>query len=679
MIDDGVACARAREDPDQTASPDAVYDVAYDGSEGLLVQYVTSPAALDAALAVLMAAPILALDCETTGLHPVHDTVRLLTLATQTQAYVIDLQALPQALETLALLFTDTERLLLGHHLQFDLAMLGQLGLEVDCRLFDTEVVARVCDGGERRAEGYFSLATLGERECRLAIAKDEQVSDWSGPLREEQVRYASLDALVLWPIHQALSAQLADLDLAHVAGIECDAIPLVAQLEGAGIGLDAERWLVLAETAEADLLAADAAITATVAPLLPRIQHILNALSAAWPSLPPAKVKGEGHQAERRRQAQRRRAVLEVLVNAATEPLPTIPPSTRRKEEPFNPGSDRQLMAALAAVDIFTAETNEDALTGRLDDHPLVGQILARRDARVRATTFGRAYLEQHRDPACGRIYAHYHQLGTASGRMSCSAVNVQQIPHAPAYRRCLVPDPGNVLICADHAQIELRIAAIIAGDETMLDAFRRGEDLHRLTAATISGTAPDQVSAQDRQKAKAVNFGVLFGMQAARLVRYARKEYGVKLSLEEAQAVRDAWFQTYTGIAAWHTRLAAIRGASETRTLAGRLRRGVLGLSELANTPVQGSASDGLKRGLGLLWRHRHEAPPARLVAAVHDELVFECAEADGQAVAAWLRHWMEQGMVEVTGGGLPIVVDVGVFRDWKVTPIAGGEVAR
>src|SRR5262249_44455522 len=151
----------------------------------------------------------------------------------------------------------------------------------------------------------------------------------------------------------------------------------------------------------------------------------------------------------------------------------------------------------------------------------------------------------------------------------------------------------PGRVLVKADYSQIELRIAAKITGDKRMLEAYSRNEDIHTLTARQMTGKA--EVSKDERQVAKPVNFGLIFGMGAASLCAKAKSEYGIALTLEQAEEYRRAFFRTYAGVQRWHRSFP--NGKIETRTLAGRRRLDVDRFTFKANTPVQGTGADGLK----------------------------------------------------------------------------------
>jgi DNA polymerase-1 len=216
-----------------------------------------------------------------------------------------------------------------------------------------------------------------------------------------------------------------------------------------------------------------------------------------------------------------------------------------------------------------------------------------------------------------------------------------------------------------ADYSQIELRIAAKVSGDEALLEAYAGGDDLHTRTARRVLGAR--QVTKKDRQVAKALNFGLLYGMGAKRFRDYAKSEYDLDLTLEDAEHCRAAFFQAYPGLARWHRRVGASGdGAVQTRTLAGRRRVGVTRFSEKLNTPVQGTGADGLKLALALLWERRDQCPGAFPVLAVHDEVVIECDADQAEAVSAWVRAAMIEAMAPLIAP-VPVEVEVKVGRTW------------
>lgn len=322
---------------------------------------------------------------------------------------------------------------------------------------------------------------------------------------------------------------------------------------------------------------------------------------------------------------------------------------------------SPKQVLEALRRAGLSLYDTREESLAAHRD-HPLVSALLAYREHKKRLSTYGGSWLE-YLHPTTGRIHPSWRQIGAASGRMACSSPNLQQVPREPAYRACFRAPEGRVLVKADYSQIELRLAAQIAGEKRMIEAFQRGEDLHALTAKLVTGK-PEPARA-DRQLAKALNFGLLYGLGAEGLRTYARSGYGVELSTQEAAKLRERFFQSYPGLRAWHR--SQPEGLSEVRTLTGR-RRLTDRHTEKLNTPVQGSGADGLKLALALLYERRHEQPGVPVL-AVHDEMVLEAPEEHAAEALEWLTGVMQDGMSQILTG-VPVLVEAGVYQDWGVT---------
>jgi DNA polymerase-1 len=258
----------------------------------------------------------------------------------------------------------------------------------------------------------------------------------------------------------------------------------------------------------------------------------------------------------------------------------------------------------------------------------------------------------------------------------MTCKAPNLQQTPHE--LRAYIKPKEGHVLIKADFSQIELRIAAAVAKDKRMLQAFRDGTDLHRLTASLILSKPLDQVSKEERQMAKALNFGLLYGMGAESLRAYALSNYGVSLSPEQAKEYRERFFRTYEGLERWHRETkrklkeAENRGGIVVETLAGRKRR-VESLTTALNTPIQGTGADGLKAAVAVYYKWLLERGlwgKVRIVLLVHDEIVVEAPEPLALEATLLLTEAMREGMGAIVKG-VPIEVEAGIYADWGQTP--------
>ena len=267
---------------------------------------------------------------------------------------------------------------------------------------------------------------------------------------------------------------------------------------------------------------------------------------------------------------------------------------------------------------------------------------------------------------PSTKRLEPTYHQIGTATGRITCSSPNLQSIPRIKELRECFVPSPGYKFIISDYSQIELRVAAEISKDPVMIKAFKEGKDLHRFTAANIAGKAYDAVTKEERQAAKAVNFGLIYAMGVEGLMKYAEASYGVQLTIEEASKFRVNFFNTYKGIKQWQDKISSDRIA-ESRTLNNRRRLWAEApkITQLYNSPVQGTGADIMKKALAILAQ-KMEGTLINMVGVVHDEIIIEAPENECKEAQEILVNSMKRGG-EVFLKKIPLEVEVRIADSW------------
>jgi DNA polymerase-1 len=283
------------------------------------------------------------------------------------------------------------------------------------------------------------------------------------------------------------------------------------------------------------------------------------------------------------------------------------------------------------------------------------------------------------------GRVFTSFLQV-VKTGRMSSSQPNLQNIP--PELRRYFVAPSGRKLLIADYKQIELVTAAVVAGEEKLLEAFRRGDDVHALTARAIleSDSNRDGHALTDeevkafRPKAKMISFGILYGITPQGLASRIGNAFGVSTSKEEAQGMIDRFLDTYPALKRWYLeeRRKANAGDDRTHTLSGRLRLldiehrfgGWRSQYQLRlNTPIQGSAGDGFKYAVALLWERRRDCPgDPKVVNLVHDEVVIEIDADKAEAAKGWWERCMLDGMADVLGSDAPVSVEISMSDDWS-----------
>lgn len=608
--------------------------------------FVDDEAGLSGALLALLAATEVGLDCETavadgarfdarkrtrttnTALDPRRGRLRLVQLATPDQTYVIDcFKVDPRPLAPL--LAAPDGPLLVIQNAGFDLQFLAEAGLPIPDghRIFDTLTAARLLEAttvteAHRRPRGHFGLAGLAARYLGEPLDKAEQSSDWSAALTGEQLAYAALDAAVLLRLRPVLAERLREAGLDRAFALERRFQRACLWMERNGAPFDADAWYAMADEA----LQRRDAIGLTLA----------EATGATDPKTDgPLLVWSVRHQAD----------ALEARGHA-----------TYKLDD-----RGRRQTALDSAVLQQLADGGE----------PLAQHMVAYREWDGRVTKYGRGYVKTYVNPGTGRIHPDWKPLGSEAGRMSCSEPNLQNVPHDTAYRACFRPTEGRLLIRADYAQIEVRIAAELSGDERLLAAFEAGEDIHTVTAATVLGKPVSDVTPADRQAAKCLNFGLIFGAGAENLRETARRVYKVELTEARSVELRRAFLRHYDGLRAWQARHLGEREPIDTRTVAGRRRLGIAKYTQQLNSPIQGTAADGFKAAAALLWETRERVPSAALILVVHDEILLEVDRADAAAAAAWLAECMERGMKAFVRR-VPIIVEPTAMLDWSGTPL-------
>ncbi len=317
---------------------------------------------------------------------------------------------------------------------------------------------------------------------------------------------------------------------------------------------------------------------------------------------------------------------------------------------------------------------TDESVLEQLAGHHELPAKVLAWRKLSKLKSTYIDA-LPPLVDPRTGRIHPRFHQLGAATGRLSASDPNVQNIPIRGAegarIREAFIPADGRILVSADYSQVELRILAHYSGDPSLVEAFVHGDDIHRRTAAEVAGIALSDVSDEQRARAKAVNFGIIYGSSAFGLAQQ------LGIAAGEAQATIDAYFARYRGVRRFiDDTTESAREAGCVRTLFGRRRylpdlgsrnRALRQAAErmAVNTVIQGTAADLIKKAMVSVDHAIQTASlAATMILQVHDELVFETAPDDRETLSALVRENME-GAAQLL---VPLVVDLGHGKSWR-----------
>ncbi len=503
-----------------------------------------------------------------------------------------------------------------GHGIKDIQRNLLERGLPAGGWRFDTALAAYLLDA----TAGSYDLARLTQKYCGFTpwtgeAEKNGQLSllDGEGDAHRERARRAAL-AAALACLEEPLSQKLRELDMETLYyEIELPLCPVLAEMERAGFLVD-----------RAALAAFGEGLTAGIDALQGRI----------W----------------------------------------------AQAGEEFNILSPKQLGHILfdklqlpAGKKTKTGwSTNADVLEKLRDKDPIVQDVLDYRMLTKLKSTYADGLLKEIGPD--GRIHTNFQMTVTATGRLSSTEPNLQNIPVrrelGGEIRKMFVAGPGQVLVDADYSQIELRLLAHISGDETMLEAFRRGEDIHTVTASQVFGVAPEDVTPVMRSRAKAVNFGIVYGISAFSLAQ----DIGVYQN--EAKAYMDAYLEKYHGVRQYmHDIVEQAKAQGYVETLwhrrralpelkAGNYSVRSFGERVALNMPIQGTAADIIKLAMVRVHRRlREEGLQSRLLLQVHDELIVECPEPEAERVRALVAQEMEQ----VASLSVPLVAEAHIGRTW------------
>jgi DNA polymerase-1 len=582
-------------------------------------------------LEALRSADVFAFDTETTSLDYMQAEIVGVSFAVEPgrAAYVPLAHTYPGApdqlnraevLQRLQPLLEDERRGKLGHHLKYDAHVLRNHGVELRGMRFDTMLESYLLNSTATRhdldsvAQLYLGVETIHYEDVAGKGARQLNFSDV--PV-ESAAEYSAEDSDVALRLHRTLWPRLEAVPvLARLyQQIEQPLVPVLLDMEHCGVLVDAQMLKRQSQELSRGLVD------------LEKRAHA---------------VAGQPFNLESPKQLQ------EVLFNKLGLPV-------KRKTPTGQPS------------------TAEDVLEELADEFELPRIIMDYRGlAKLRSTYTDK--LPQQINPRTGRVHTSYHQAVAATGRLSSTDPNLQNIPIRTAegrrIRQAFVAPPGHVLIAADYSQIELRIMAHLSGDAGLLDAFAHDRDIHQATAAEVFGApSPDQVTPDQRRAAKAINFGLIYGMSAFGLARQLGIERGA------AQQYVDLYFQRYPGVKRYMDETRAMaREQGFIETVFGRrlylpdIRSRNAQMRQYAersaiNAPMQGTAADIIKRAMIEVHRWLAGQAHARLMMQVHDELVLEVADDRVDSVLAGLRGHM----VAAADLRVPLKVEVGVGRNW------------
>src|SRR5438046_2436770 len=585
-------------------------------------QLITNGEDLRRATNELLNKQAIGLDTETTELDPYLGRLRLVQLASADNVYIVDLNAFrdddfskSEALEPLRQLLAAPRPIKIAHNAKFDAKFIKyNFGIDLG-GLFDTLLASQIVSAGE--IEERHGLKAIAARYLNEEVDKSERLSNWEFELSEAQLEYAARDAAVLIPLRDKLIEKIRSLDLIQCAQLEFECVMPVVDIELGGFFMNKERWrqqLGIVEKRRAELAN--------------ELQEMLGEGVAQASLFGPSRAN-------------------------------------------INLDSQQQVTEAMTRLGIPLPDSTRNwKLQPLAAQYPVVEKLLEYRTMQKALTSYGQNMIE-FINPKTGRLHADFRQIGAPTGRFACTNPNIQQVPHAAEYRRCFMGYPAaRRLVIADYSQIELRILAEFSGDEAFTNAFKSGADLHKVTAAQVFGVSADQVTKEQRDFAKRLNFGVVYGIGAQRFSIMT----GVGVS--DAEDILRRYFSTYKKLDAY-LRESANRAVDEkqARTGSGRLVKFNYDPSDRQqvsmtqrngkNAPIQGTSADILKRALRLLQDElRHTS--AQIVNIIHDEVVVEVNESEAPDIAQRVERAMCAAGEEYLST-VPVKVESQIACEW------------
>lgn len=593
---------------------------------------VTTEAELQQLADVLKQKGVFALDTETTGIKPLKDPIVGISFSTQVgQAWyvpfghTVDEEQLSKGrvFAVLGPILQDVQYKKILHHAAFDVAVLWAAGVTLKGIVFDTMLAAKLVNKSWQRAslkalsEAHFDEVMLSFQE----VVKDNKFKNFSQVPLDLATQYAAADAHQTLKLHKVMQDALKKEELTELyEQIEQPLQDILIQMEQEGVAVDVAKLAELGKKVSHDLIEIE--------------DHIIQAAGEEFAGINLNSPK------------QVQQLLFEKL---------GLPPQKKSSKGSYS--TDSEVLKTLAKM------------------HPIPGMIAKYRELAKLKNTYIDA-LPTYVHPKTQKIHTSFSQTAVATGRLSSSEPNLQNIPadvhgYGIEIRAAFKPGEDNVFVSADYSQVELRVMAYLSQDEKLKDAFARGADIHTETAAGLFGVLPDEVDHHQRQIGKRINFSVLYGMTPYGL----SKDLGIPFG--EAKKYIETYFEQYPGVSAWMNQvIEQTKELGYVATMAGR-RRYLPGIYEAnkglyqeavrvaVNTAVQGTAADIMKIGMIKLAKAFEEQNiPAKILLQIHDELLMSVQK--GHEVQA--EKVASDVLEQVVQWDVPLQVTTRIGADWK-----------
>lgn len=610
----------------------------------------------------LASAPIVGLDVETSGLDLFNDMWLLLQVSIGEDIYVFDIVGLSNEMQRVVQAIVDSKTLCVGHNIKFDIkCMFINTKIKVE-KVFDTMIGDGVVYTGLGRP--FVSLKDVLLKYLEMDMSKEVR-EDFIGAtcVTQEMIEYAAEDTLPLVPAYHKIIKALEHNTLLHVADLEMELLPVVAWMEVEGAGINEELWNKLLANSIARQKVWEEKLKDSL------IEPALNVLLTDDTVTALDVVDA---------------LVLQVKLKRDRNPMELI---TDRKtingivHKWLNLNSGAQFKMILEYNGIFVPAANKKVLQG-FKKHEVIRDYLNFKPYTKRITSYGKDFLAKL-NPKTGRIHANFNQLGTVSGRWSCTKPNLQQIPKEieddpeARYRECFIARPDHQLLTVDYNQAELRLMGAVTGEPEFIRAYNDGLDLHKLTGSHIFSKDYTDINKFERSRGKSINFAIIYGSTALGL------EWNFGIPLEEAQDHLDSYFAAYpfidqfiakAGEKIWELKYSITPfgrkrffetpkyyedGDERYKFKQSIIRRGI-------NTIIQGGSADILKVALVDIYYKSPFGDLLKLLLTVHDEGVWEVHDSVAEEAKEFVISTMEDAE-QVYLGDIPAKADGELAQTW------------
>jgi DNA polymerase-1 len=465
------------------------------------------------------------------------------------------------------------------------------------------------------------SLLAVSKREADFDLDKTYQTSSWSlDTLTQQQIKYSAEDILALIKIFPSLREKLNNIDTPHkatgkiyeifkvknpVAAVEFTFTPYLALIELRGMPISKEK-----------------------------LDTLLKEFSSKY-----------------------QRSYINFLRTYGIDPF---------SPQKVSNWLINKLNIPLPKTDKGSYSSQDKVLKRFIDKQPIKELLEIRHTKKLLDKLKELKQYAKEQDNIVYKVHSDYRQIGAPTGRMSSSRPNLQNITYE--LKEVFTAPDGYLLIIADYSQIELRIASEYTNEQTMIKAFKEGKDLHKFTASLITGKNYEDITKEERKLAKAINFGLIYGISPKSLMEYAVNNYGIEISLKEAKQFYEKFFQVYTGFKSWHESIKKQLKKVHQITVSSLLGRKMKAkrFTDAVNYPIQATGSDMLKMAVNFFYKTKKDLD-AYIVNLVHDEIIVEVKEEQAEQAKKILEESMlKAGKILLKK--VPIEYEVIIAKSWS-----------